>query len=231
MYGTYLFFATRKKKLGVGDIDLGIYDPRSRVLLLCEIKTVFDRFRTNYQISNFTGQRVNFDKAEKQLAVSTHAIVSGSWTLSDIFGCSAHFRPPKRILPLVLTWYDQHNPWLGGSDANPVSCNFRVFQHLFTQARGNLSLLHESIAQLSRIYCVAARRPYGLPRVDKGVAVTRDVQTDALPPEDVLRGMPLSKFVRKEIEHLAKFPRDWPEQIRAQGRSPCDYHIYEYDES
>jgi hypothetical protein len=60
-----LLFATMKKKAGIGDIDLAIYDRRSHVLLLCEIKTVFDRFRTSYQLSNFAGQRVNFAKAAR----------------------------------------------------------------------------------------------------------------------------------------------------------------------
>ena len=116
-----LLFATKRRKSGVGDIDLGIYDPELCVLLLCEIKTVFDRYRTNYQLSNFTKQRVNFGKAAEQLAKAKRAIETGVWTISDIFGGRAERRPPKRILSLVLTWYDQHNPWLGDDDANPES--------------------------------------------------------------------------------------------------------------
>jgi hypothetical protein len=224
-----LLFATTKKKAGVGDIDLGIYEPRSRVLLLCEIKTVFDRFRTNYQQSNFTDQRVNFDKAEKQLAAAGDAIESGVWQLSEIFDRTLH-GPPAQILSLVLTWYDQHDPWLGIEPPNPANCNFRVFQHLFTQAGGDLVMLHEAIVQLSRIYCVAALPSWRLPIMGEAVAVKRETQTDLLPPQEVLDEMPLSDVVRREIEPLAKLPADWEAQLTAIGQGPRDYHIYGFDE-
>jgi hypothetical protein len=224
-----LLFVTTKTKAGVGDIDLGIYDPRSRVLLLCEIKTVFDRFRTNYQFSNFSGQRVDFAKAAAQLAASMGAIVSGAWPLSDIFGCKLD-GPPARILPLVLTWYDQHNPWLGDNSAGLASCNFRVFQHLFSQAGGDLAMAHEAIMQLSRIYCVASLLSWRLPIADEPVAVKREVQTDLLPPEAALRKMPLSDLVRQEISPLQKLPADWVAQLAAKGASPHDYHVYGFDD-
>jgi hypothetical protein len=226
-----LLFVTTKTKAGIGDIDLGIYDPRSRVLLLCEIKTVFDRFRTNYQFSNFAGQRVNFAKAAAQLSASIDAIVSGAWPLSDIFGRKLD-GPPARILPLVLTWYDQHNPWLGDDSAGLASCNFRVFQHLFSQAGGDLVMVHEAIVQLSRIYCVASLQSWQqFPIADKTVAVKREVQTDLLPPEEALRKMPLSELVRQEIGPLAKLPTDWVAQLTAKGVSPHDYHVYGFDDS
>ena len=171
---TGLFFATRKKKASIGDIDLGIYDSRSRVLLLCEIKTVFDRFRTNYQRSNFTGQRVDFARAATQLSRSADAITHGVWKLSEIFDRKLE-GVPARILSLVLTWYDQHNPWVGIEATNLQSCNFRVFRYLFEQGNGELVKVHEAIAQLSRIYCVASLRPWQIPGVDEAVAVKREV--------------------------------------------------------
>jgi hypothetical protein len=225
----HLLFATTKKKAGIGDIDLGIYDPRSRVLLLCEIKTVFDRFRTNYQQSNFTEQRVNFDKASKQLAASSDAIESGTWQLSEVFDCKLH-GSPARILSLVLTWYDQHDPWLGNAAPNPASCNFRVFQYLFTQSGGDLVKLHEAIAQLSRIYCVAALPSWHLPVNGEAIAVRREVQTDFLPSQETLNGMPLSDLVRREVATLAKLPTDWNAQLATTGQSPRDYHTYGFDE-
>ena len=53
---------------------------------------------------------------------------------------------------------------------------------------------------------------------------------DTLPPEDVLSAMPLSKLARQEIEDLARFPRNWIEEVRASGANPVDYRFYEYDE-
>ncbi len=224
-----LLYVTTKSKAGVGDIDLGIYNPKSQVLLLCEIKTVFDRFRTNYQFSNFSNQRVNFSKAAAQIKASMDAIHTGTWPLSDIFGRRLD-GPPKRILPLVMTWYDQHNPWLGDNIEGLVSCNFRVFQHLFSQASGDLVMVYESIMQLSQIYCVATLRPLRLSIADKSIAVDREVQTDLLPMEETLLSMPLSDLVREEIRPMAKLPPDWKSQLVAAGANPKNYYAYEFDE-
>jgi hypothetical protein len=224
-----LLFTTTKQRRGIGDIDLGIYDMQSRILLLCEIKTVFDRFRTNYQQSNFTGQRVNFTKAAAQLAAASEAIASGAWQLSEVFDRKVD-GPPARILTLVLTWYDQHNPWLGIGEPHPASCNFRVFQYLFKQADGDLVSMHDAIAQLSRIYCVAVLRGWQLPGLAEGVAAKREVQTDLLPPQERLDPMPLSDLVRREIGTLAKLPKDWEEQLAKAGENRREYHLYEFDE-
>jgi hypothetical protein len=224
-----LLFATTKKKVGVGDIDLAVYDLRSRVLLLCEIKTVFDRFRTNYQQSNFTEQRVNFNKASKQLAVASEAIEKQAWSLSEIFQRKIQGKP-SRILPLVLTWYDQHNPWLGVTNRNPESCNFRVFQYLFSQAGGNLAVLYEAISQLSRIYCVAALPRWQLPKTHGSVQATREVQTGLLPPQNILNEMPLAELVRREVGSLAKLPTDWEDQLAAIDKDAARFYIYGFDE-
>lgn len=224
-----LLFVTTKVKAGIGDIDLGIYDSGSRVLMLCEIKTVFDRFRTNYQQSNFTGQRVNFAKAAAQLSASVDAVATGEWKLSQIFGQKLDGLP-VRILPVVLTWYDQHNPWLGTDNDDIQSCNFRVFEHLFTQANGDLVMVQEAITQLSRIYCPAVRLPWHVPYAGEGVAIQRDVQSDLLPPKETLDKFVLSDLVRRELETLPKLPIDWKEQLQAAGQSQGDWNIYSYDE-
>lgn len=225
-----LHFVTTKVRAGTGDVDLGIFDSQSRVLLLCEIKTVFDRFRTNYQFSNFLDQRVNFEKAKSQLDLSTAAIASGDWPMSRIFN-GIEDGPPSKILPLVLTWYDQHDPWVVQSSSTIASCNFRVFQHLFAQARGDLEEVHKAIWQLSRVYCVAMLAPSRkLPAADGEHETIREVQTDLLPSEDHLRDMPLSSLVRSELASLPKLPLDWKAQLASSGDSPDDFHVYEFAE-
>ena len=225
-----LLFVTVKKKKGVGDIDLGIYDSKSRVFLLCEIKTVFNRFRTNYQLSNFTDQRVNFDKAASQLVAVKEAIESGAWTLSEIFNRKID-GSPSSILTVVLTWYDNHNPWIGVEEQDLVSCNFRIFKYLFTHACGNLDMLHEAIAQLSRIYCVASLQPsFQLPVEGKEVFVKREVQTELLPPKEELDKMQLCELVRQELSSLPKLPENWRDQLKKMGQKDYDYHIYGFDE-
>jgi hypothetical protein len=225
-----LLFGIMKKKKGVGDIDLGIYDSESRVLLLCEIKTVFDRFRTNYQLSNFIDQRVNFDKAASQLVAAKEAIENGEWKLSEIFNCKLD-GSPSRILTVVLTWYDLHNPWVGIAETNLVSCNFRVFRYLFAQAGGNLDMVYEAIFQLSRIYCVAVLQPsFQLPVEGQEVFVKRQVQTELLPPNEELDQMQLCEIVRQESASLPKLPANWRDQLVDIGQNMHDYHIYGFDE-
>ncbi|MET0166694.1 MAG: hypothetical protein ABW318_17020 [Vicinamibacterales bacterium] len=224
-----LLFTTVKAKKGIGDIDLGIYDRQSRTLMLCEVKTVFDRFRTGYQMANFVDQRVNFAKAERQLASAAEAIASGTWPLSDLFGRTMA-GTPDRILPVVLTWYDQHDPWAGLDRTNMASCSFRVFRYLFDRAAGNLERLHEAIRQLSRVYCEAAWQTWPLTVRDQGLVLKRQVQSDLLPPAEMLNAMPLSELVRKELETLPKLPLDWVAQLPAMQLKPSDFYFYEFDE-
>jgi hypothetical protein len=105
-----------------------------------------------------------------------------------------------------------------------------VFQYLFTQAGGDLLMLHEAIAQLSRIYCAAALVSWQLPVNGKVTTVEREVQTDLLPPQEALDAMPLSDFVRREVQPFAKMPEDWEAQAAAIGQGSSDYHIYGFDE-
>ncbi|HZI49506.1 MAG TPA: hypothetical protein VFD75_17045 [Pyrinomonadaceae bacterium] len=106
---------------------------------------------------------------------------------------------------------------------------FRVFQHLFTQAGGDLIMVHEAISQLSRIYCIAALPSWEVRIEDETVPVKREVQTDLLPSKEALDKMPLSDFVRRELESLARLPADW-ERLGAIRQSSRDYHIYGFDE-
>jgi hypothetical protein len=63
-----LLFTTTKQRRGIGDIDLGVYEMESRVLLLCEIKTVFDRFRTNFAPGRAHNRELGRERIDAQIS-------------------------------------------------------------------------------------------------------------------------------------------------------------------
>jgi RHS repeat-associated protein len=102
-----------RAKKGVGDIDIGIVNLNTGDIMLCEVKTVFDRFRTNHQLSNFVDQRVNYEKAVRQLRATESAIVDGHWKIGDIFETKAVIPPSGKIFKIILTWWDIFDPFKG----------------------------------------------------------------------------------------------------------------------
>jgi Holliday junction resolvase-like predicted endonuclease len=58
-----LRWAARRRRTGVGEADLILRDTQTGHVLVLELKTVFDKFRTHLQMRNFTEQKVNFPKA------------------------------------------------------------------------------------------------------------------------------------------------------------------------
>jgi hypothetical protein len=175
----------RVQKKAVGDMDIVALDRRRNELLICEVKTVFDRFRTNYQLGNFADQRVNFEKAIKQLRRCAAAIQEGSWPLSSIFeGASG---APSSIHLLVLTWWDIFNPMLGTGDEDVLACNFVTFEYLWKEANGNVADVCAALRELSSSYCVGRLHRDTLVYEDGETEYLREVQTDVLPPADISR--------------------------------------------
>jgi hypothetical protein len=220
--------AIRVKK-HVGDIDLALYDRNTGHLLLCEVKTVFDRFRTRYQLSNYAEQRVNFTRANQQLRASKQAIENGDWSLRDIFQQSLNERP-ARISLLILTWWDLYNLNLEGADGDILVCNFRIFQYLFSESPGDVAALVTAIDDLSRIYCPGAWTDDFF-EVDGRRVVFRTLkQTDILPPNEHLQPMLTSDLSRKVTADLPRFPADWRQQVAAQGEDPKIYDFWGADQ-
>jgi len=60
--------AVRRNIAGRGDVDLALYDLTRRHLLICEVKTVYDKHRTTYQMHRFEEAKVNVQRAVDQLA-------------------------------------------------------------------------------------------------------------------------------------------------------------------
>lgn len=214
---------TRRKKAGIGDIDLGIYDHVTGELLICEIKTVFDRFRTEFQASNFTEQRVNFRKAVEQLNTARAALLAGDWSLNDVVGKGGKNIPTK-VYRMALLWRDHVNPSLDEGDFVPT-CDFATFHYLFERCEGKPALIAETVEQLEKIFWVSSDRIDFWPVGDEQLLYASELETGALPPISFLDSLPLNHIVREEVRTLQRYPEDWEEQLAAAQDDRPHYFI------
>jgi hypothetical protein len=223
-----LLVGALRSKAGIGDADLAIYNTRSQHLFLCEIKTVFDRFRTNYQRTNFVEQKVNFTKANAQLRKIESAIQSGEWKLSEMF-LESPSGLPRDITCVVLTWWDVANANAGTVDADILSCNFKTFLYLLTKAQGDLGELRDSLVQLSTVFCVASVEKGSIKSELGSFEYLREIQTEGCPPLSQLSKRPLCRLAKAELDTLSTFPEDWREQARSSGADPDSFFFYDSD--
>lgn len=203
---------TCKIKKGVGDIDLAIYDKERKHLLICEIKTVFDKFRTDFQSRNFLEQKVNFNKAFKQLKAAHDALESKTWSLNELFMDIKD--SPAHISRLVLVWRDHANPSLDTANYTPVS-DFTSFTYLYERCAGNLQTLLGSIEQLEKIFMVSTHVDDCFPHDEEQLLFSYEMEIGCLPPLKFLEKMSLNNVVREEIESLGHLPADWEQQQAA----------------
>ncbi|WP_150818077.1 hypothetical protein [Pseudomonas fluorescens] len=207
---------TCRVKKNIGDIDIAIFNNTTNTLLLCEVKTVFDRFRTNHQHKNFTMQRVNYQKAANQLLSTQQSIESGNWKIKDIFP-STKASEIKKILKIVLTWWDIFDPYKG-TDFNDVAVsNFSTFIYAYNQCNSNLEQLHQSLLELSALPCPATRLFNAIDDGGFELKWSIDKQCDLLPPDADARCIALSPFSSQLLTDIQRFPKDWKSQMLALG--------------
>jgi len=218
----HLKFATCKVKKRIGDIDIAVLDEKTNSLLLCEVKTVFDRFRTNHQSSNFTKQRVNYEKAANQLIESQHAIESGKWKLSEIFG-NVNSSKPDSIYKIVLTWWDIVDLYKETDNSDIATTNFSSFIYVFNKAFGDIEKIHRALIELSSIYCPSVRLKDYIKVDDLYMSWSLEKQTDALPPSSHISRKSISSFSSELISDIASFPDDWQEQLKKTGNDGKEY--------
>ena len=221
-----LKFATCRVKKRVGDIDIAVLDEKSNSLLLCEVKTVFDRFRTNHQSSNFRKQRVNYEKAASQLIESQGAIESGNWKLSEIFA-SANSSKPDNIYKIVLTWWDIVDLYKETDNSDIATTNFSTFIYVFNKACGDIEKTHRALIELSSINCPGVRIRDYTEVDDFYMSWTLEKQTDALPPPSNKSRNSISCFSSELIDDIASFPDDWQEQVKNSGNNGVEYFLYD----
>jgi hypothetical protein len=210
-----------KKKGNLGDIDIAIYDAANDHLVLFEVKSVFDKFRTNYQSSNYIDQKVNVSKAAAQLNKIETAILNGNWRLPEIFAGSPN-RVPQKISKIILTWWDLV-PVDDVIHSDILTLNFKTFSYLLSIANNNIDLLVDAVQQLGKIYC-----PYTLATDtffdgNETVKIYRQIQTDLLPPKNMEDPAGQNEVFLKASSDLQRFPQNWQEQIKD---TDLKYHFY-----
>ncbi len=210
-----------KKKSNLGDIDIAIYDITNNHLLLLEVKSVFDKFRTNYQSANYVDQKVNVTKACAQLNKIEKAILDGNWRLPEIFTGSPNHIPHK-ISKMILTWWDLV-PVDGVIHADILSLNFKTFGYLLSISNNNIDLLIDAVKQLGETYC-----PYTLTNDtffdgNESIKIYRQIQTDLLPPKSRGGQIGQNEVFLKASYDLQRFPENWQEQVKDTG---LKYYFY-----
>lgn len=220
------YIVSEKLLKKIGDIDLAIYDENNKHLLLCEVKTVFDKFRTNYQYENFYSQKINVKKAIKQLKQSKQIILQEIYTLDDIFK-STGLGSPERISLIILSWWDIFDPTIGTDDEEILCCNFKTFSRLYDECCGNITLLVDVINELRSIYCPAKLVEISSFNDNEDIVhVYREMQTDILPAPIKLKTCYQHDKIRDFLKDLPHLPMNWRDQMTEHGEDPETYFFY-----
>ncbi len=165
-----------------GDVDLALYDTVSHELLICEVKTVYDKHRADSLMSRFEEAKVNVDRACLQLTLTENAIASGQLTMRDLFG--KRLSSPARVHKALLTWIDPVDLTMGTSREAIISLNFAMFLCLIHASQGDISLMTKTVHELRNLWPVARRRALDLGQPELKADV--EVQMNLLDARDSL---------------------------------------------
>jgi hypothetical protein len=190
--------AVRRNFAG-GDVDLGLYDLARRHLLICEVKTVYDKHRTTYQMHRFEEAKVNVQRAVDQLGRTTAALDAGDLTVSTIFGRKLPM--PLHVDKALLTWLDPVDLTMDTPHEKILSVNFATLRYLYSRSNGNVTTMVRSIKELRNIWCLGVERPLDL---GQPVPSFLEVQVPAFDPAEDLAVVGLSDLTREEIRRLSQ---------------------------
>jgi hypothetical protein len=194
-----------------GDIDLALYDRSSRHMLMCEVKTVYDKHRTAIHLHRFEDQKVRLSHAIDQLRTAKQAVMDGTVDLKGVFG--EPLPAPEKVDLALLTWIDPIDLTVGTADQDILSLNFATFKYLFRSSGSDLGALVRAVRELRELWCVAQRRP-----IDLGVPfpVTLEVQIGAIDAKRDLAFLELSELTRRLIDELPHLEDGWQEEPAAE---------------
>jgi len=200
---TRLELAVRRNFQG-GDVDLALYDTVSHELLICEVKTVYDKHHTDCLLFRFEEAKVNVNRACSQLRATESVIASGQLTMSGLFG--KKLPHPVRVHKALLTWLDPVDLTMGTPNESVISLNFASFLYLVHAAEGNLPAMTKSIHELRNIWSVAKTRRLDLDQAELNADV--EVQVGLLDARDALAQLPLDELTRKFVAELGSISDD-----------------------
>ena len=201
--------AARRSYSG-GDVDLALYDTQTRELLVCEVKTVYDKHRTDSLMHRFEEAKVNIHRAASQLRATEQAIASGQLTLKQLFGIGDP--PPGRVHMALLTWLDPIDVTMDTPDEDILCLNFATFLWLAHASAGDVQALAAATWELRNLWAVALARPLDLGQPELIADV--EVQSDLLDGRASLATLPLSSLCRRIIEQMQTVD-DVPSQSEA----------------
>lgn len=194
---SHLKIAVRRKFPG-GDVDLALYDTQSNELLVCEVKTVYDKHNVDSLMHRFEEAKVNVDKATSQLDETALAISEGQLSMMSIFG--EKLAAPKAVHKVLLTWLDPVDLTMGTVHEEVMCMNFAIFIGLIHASEGNVQAVATAAHELRNIWSVALSRPLDLSQPE--LTAKLEVQTNLLDRRSDLERLGLSPLSRKIIAHM-----------------------------
>jgi hypothetical protein len=194
-----------------GDVDLAIYDVQTRELLVCEVKTVYDKHRTDSLMNRFEGAKVNVQKAVSQLRTTATMITEGKLTLQQLFGNADP--TPIRVHMALLTWLDPIDLTMGTSEEDILSLNFATFLWLVHASAGDVQALVTAIRELRNLWTVALTRPLDLGQSELNADL--EVQTGLLDARSDLAQLPLSPLCLRILDSVGTVD-ELPDDIKDQ---------------
>jgi hypothetical protein len=201
---TRLRVAVRRKLKGGGDVDLAIYDTQSQHLLLCEVKTVYDKHRTVLHMHRFEEAKVKVDHAVAQLRHATTSVLSGATDMHALF--QQKLPRPLRVSAALLTWFDPVDLTVGTPDEDILSLNFATFRYLLVESDGDIDQLCRANHELRNIWCPAQLLPIDL---QTEFPTMIEVQVGAVDSEADLAAFELSPLARRELARMPALDHDW----------------------
>ncbi|NYT79805.1 hypothetical protein H0A71_22825 [Alcaligenaceae bacterium] len=189
--------AVRRKFPG-GDVDLALYDTQTNELLVCEVKTVYDKHNVDSLMHRFEEAKVNVDKAASQLEETALAISGGKLSMATLFG--KKLAAPKAVHKVLLTWLDPVDLTMGTEYEEVMCLNFSIFIYLIHASQGNVQAVATVVRELRNVWPVALSRPLNLGQPK--LTAELEVQTNLLDRRSDLERLDLSPLSRKIIADM-----------------------------
>ncbi len=198
------YIATRRRLRPTGDIDLTIYDVERRRMLICEVKTVYDKHRTVTHLHRFEDAKVRLAHAVEQIRDAIRNVANGQTDLASIFG--QKLPPPLIIDGALLTWIDPIDLTVGTENEDVPCLNFATFEYLYGLSEGNLDVMVRTIHELRNVWCVSKLQPIDL---ETDFPTRIEVQTGTMNSAAELSSLSLSGLTLAILSHLPHLPDDW----------------------
>jgi hypothetical protein len=184
-----------------GDVDVALYDIETQELLVCEVKTVYDKHRTDSLIHRYEDAKINVQKACSQLRETVRAISAGEISMRQLF--NTDLSEPQRVHRVLLTWFDPIDITMGTPEEEVLSMNFATFIWLIRAAQGDVKAMAKSVIELRNLWTLSVVRKFDLGQPELTSELER--QTSYLDKRSSLDGLslsPLTEWIVNELDSV-----------------------------